>query len=561
MLIQAEEKGHEVTYNVIRQFLIEQGHIAPERIAIATGTQRELDGVNLLDPNNKVEFVITVEALKEGWDCPFAYVFCSVATVHSKKDVEQILGRVLRMPYAKKRLHEELNRAYAHVSATSWPQAVSQLEDRLVNMGFEEQEAEQVIQPQLPEISTVNPTPGTGAVPQVISMVLSAAPLLTYLATEELSKVVVRQIRENKVALEIRGEVNPEFEARLVESVAPQDREALKKTIQIYRLQMPHTPSQSGEKFAVPQLCLWVDGALEVVEKDWYLDQSGWDLLIFPAELNEGEFNIREEAESFLIDINGRQLTTRYLGAQIPLAIDDVDTGWTELQLARYLDRKLYQPDIRQEVLQEWLSRCVKFLTSHRRIPLINLIRGKFLLEKALREKIKICREQAYNQGYQHTLFSSDARIETSSTYSFEYDPNNYPAHWFYSGRYQFSKHFYPHVGELDSSGEEFECAEVIDRCPQVKYWVRNLAQQPMFSFKLPLANGYFYPDFVGELVDGRKFVVEYKGAHLEEFEREKKNVGELWQEKSNGKAIFLWAVKENEHHQDVATQFNALLK
>ena len=92
-----------------------------------------------------------MEALKEGWDCSFAYVFCSVATVNSKKDVEQILGRVLRMPYAKRRKEAELNRAYAHVSRASWPNAVNQLHDRLVDMGFEDSEADAFIEkvPQL----------------------------------------------------------------------------------------------------------------------------------------------------------------------------------------------------------------------------------------------------------------------------------------------------------------------------------------------------------------------------------------------------------------------------
>lgn len=64
VLIQAEDRGHEVTYEVIRSFLIEQEKIAPERIAVATGQQRELENVNLLDPRNPVEFVINVEALK-----------------------------------------------------------------------------------------------------------------------------------------------------------------------------------------------------------------------------------------------------------------------------------------------------------------------------------------------------------------------------------------------------------------------------------------------------------------------------------------------------------------
>jgi type III restriction enzyme len=41
------------------------------------------------------------------------------------------------MPYAKRRKEVDLNRAYAHVSRASWPNAVKQLHDRLVDMGFE----------------------------------------------------------------------------------------------------------------------------------------------------------------------------------------------------------------------------------------------------------------------------------------------------------------------------------------------------------------------------------------------------------------------------------------
>jgi type III restriction enzyme len=154
VLIQTEEKGREVTVGVVEKFLIEQCNLSRKQIAIATGTQRELDGVNLFDPDNKIEAVITMEALKEGWDCSFAYVFCSVATVHSKKDVEQLLGRVLRMPYARERVHTELNRAYAHVSSASWTKAAEQMEDCLVDMGFDKLEAEQYTQLQTDLVNT-----------------------------------------------------------------------------------------------------------------------------------------------------------------------------------------------------------------------------------------------------------------------------------------------------------------------------------------------------------------------------------------------------------------------
>ena len=151
ILFQAEEKGREVTKEILLKHLVEQEKIPREKIAVVTGDQKELDGINLFARDCLIDFVITVEALKEGWDCSFAYVFCSVATVNSKKDVEQILGRVLRMPYAKRRKDAELNRAYAHVSRASWPNAVKQLHDRLVDMGFEDSEADAFIEkvPQL----------------------------------------------------------------------------------------------------------------------------------------------------------------------------------------------------------------------------------------------------------------------------------------------------------------------------------------------------------------------------------------------------------------------------
>ena len=94
---------------------MEVEQVPAERIAVATGDQRELDGINLFDPGCPIEHVITVEALKEGWDCSFAYVFCSVSRIRSAVDVEQLLGRVLRMPYATRRKADELNRAYAYL--------------------------------------------------------------------------------------------------------------------------------------------------------------------------------------------------------------------------------------------------------------------------------------------------------------------------------------------------------------------------------------------------------------------------------------------------------------
>ena len=78
--------------------------------------------------------MITIEALKGGWDCSFACVFCSVARIQSAVDVEQLLGRVLRMPYAARRRLSDLNRVYAFVSEPSFGASAQALADKLVAM-------------------------------------------------------------------------------------------------------------------------------------------------------------------------------------------------------------------------------------------------------------------------------------------------------------------------------------------------------------------------------------------------------------------------------------------
>ena len=140
VLFQAQKKNQEITVEALKKHLTDVENIPENAIAVATGDQRELDGIDLFDPCCPIEYVITVEALKEGWDCSFAYVFCSVSRIHSATDVEQLLGRVLRMPYAKRRRTAELNRAYAYLSEPSSGASARALTDKLVAMGFEEDE-------------------------------------------------------------------------------------------------------------------------------------------------------------------------------------------------------------------------------------------------------------------------------------------------------------------------------------------------------------------------------------------------------------------------------------
>ena len=84
-LFQAQPKGKEdaTTFEKMRKELVEAG-IPAGHIAIRTADVNELKNVDLLSPDCSIRYIVTVNALKEGWDCPFAYILASLANKTSQ---------------------------------------------------------------------------------------------------------------------------------------------------------------------------------------------------------------------------------------------------------------------------------------------------------------------------------------------------------------------------------------------------------------------------------------------------------------------------------------------
>ena len=142
VLFQAQPniKGKEnETYNIIRQKLIDKG-IPAEQVAIKTSKIDELGNTKLIDPSCPIRYIITVNALKEGWDCPFAYILASLANKTSRVDVEQILGRVLRQPYQTKMESPYLNNAYVLTSSNDFRQVLDSIVSGMNRAGFSRKE-------------------------------------------------------------------------------------------------------------------------------------------------------------------------------------------------------------------------------------------------------------------------------------------------------------------------------------------------------------------------------------------------------------------------------------
>lgn len=137
VLFQAQPKTSEdaTSFERLRDKLVKAG-IPAEQIAIKTADVNELKGVDLLSKECPIRFIITVNALKEGWDCPFAYILASLANKTSQVDVEQILGRVLRQPHARKQPNTLLNMSYVLTSSNDFGATLKQIVAGLNSAGF-----------------------------------------------------------------------------------------------------------------------------------------------------------------------------------------------------------------------------------------------------------------------------------------------------------------------------------------------------------------------------------------------------------------------------------------
>lgn len=574
VLVQAMPQGGEATVAVVRQHLIEQEHIPENQIAVATGSQKELDGINLFDPACPIRFVITVEALKEGWDCSFAYVLASLQSVNSAKDVEQLLGRVLRMPYAKSREQEALNRAYAHIVAENFAQAAASLKDRMVqNMGFERLETASLILPQ----QSLPLAGGEGATPAIKSastpvipdchIELPQAPDTQHWPEELKAAVKILPSSQGATVL-LKGDMDSQTLAQaqtfITQTVPEKARQAVKEQFDAHRAirQALRAPAQLGISFApIPQLCLKLDDFLELVERETLSALGDWNLLDQKVQLLN--FAIQETVNSFEIDVNGEKVKYKHIDAQ-QLQLNEVASHVSEQDLVRWLDQQVRQPYLSQSVLQAWLVKMLTHLQHERGITLTALVRARFQLAQALGKELERLRQQAMEKGFQGRLLEMTVpALEEMAHYSFHFQPGQYPARNCYQGSYEFKKHFYPLIHDLrektgaGKTAEEFLCAQAIDAHSKVKHWVRNIERQEKFSFWLPTSSDYFYPDFVAELTDGRVLAVEYKGEPYKtnDDSKEKKQVGYQWEKSSNGRCLFLFAVAEDEAGRSVFQQ------
>ena len=137
VLFQAQPKTRDdnTTFEKLKEQLLALG-IPENQIKIKTANMDELKDIDLMSRSCEVRYIITINALKEGWDCPFAYILASLADKSSAVDVEQILGRVLRQPYVQKHKSYQLNLSYVLTASAKFNDTLQSIVRGLQESGF-----------------------------------------------------------------------------------------------------------------------------------------------------------------------------------------------------------------------------------------------------------------------------------------------------------------------------------------------------------------------------------------------------------------------------------------
>jgi type III restriction enzyme len=561
LLIQAERVD---ACEPLRNRMVSEFGIARDEVKISVGRLYELkDIADIASTKCVVRFIITVEKLREGWDCPFAYVLCSLKETRSATAIEQIVGRILRLPHARAKLHPNLNCAYAFSVSDSIIEVLAELREALEHNGFTAAEAERIIIPVFQGSMLLGAHPRTVQVkPSVID-----APVAQMQVAALAGKVRIDAARGEITVLvpldqdeleRLSSCVNtPEAKAQVVE-VAALVREAERAFGGSGQTRLP-SPYEQQLDFIVPVLCVRESGTLFEFESTFLLEHP-WKLSAKDASLS-GSYNplVRPVGGAGVVDVGAKgEVQTSQLQTSQPaefvarlhqqvLALG-VSDDWTLEGLVAWLDRQIEHGDIPVGESAEFLRRVMRGLMVKFDIAdMSSLASDRYRLRDEIEKRIQEHRDTERKAAFQLFLLP-DSTLAVSAERAINFKTMVYEPSWLYEGGFQFKRHYFgPKPGELaeftpnGKTAEEFKCAQFLDGLPGVTFWVRNLARRTT-SFRLHTSTDWFYPDFLCQLSDGRVLAVEYKGKHLYTAgdAEEKRVVGAVWASRSGGHCLFV---------------------
>lgn len=557
VLFQAEPKTKEdnATFDKIKAMLIEKG-IKECEIKIKTADKNELAGLDLMSPDCEVRYIITVNALKEGWDCPYAYILASLADKNSAVDVEQILGRVLRLPYTRKNPNPMLNMSYVLTASNKFLDTVQNVVEGLNRAGFSSKDYRiadtQVVNNESPENATVAAPTAMGESLECLGEMNLSKEMPDQVGHDNMQNVKTQSLESWNLGTNANT-ASPAVQD--IERLARQENETMEKQIQESKSSgVAPTPAdlekqvknahikenfiESASGICLPKFFMNMDG----IENDLFgLREMEFekDMLLkkFPLRTCDTSINFDNvDAEIYKVDLDesskdntptfckvGKDVQTNL--AQWILSIKDVESKRKKCaEMLVGLVGKMYPiPD------QEIKIYIERVLESFDDAAFNHMLNNSAPYAAKIKAAIQNHADTYVRDEFRRELDSD--KIILKPSYMFKKQKP-------YSAK---GKSIAKSLYEPEEGFNEFEAEVVNDiaNLENVEFWTRNKERSDF------CINGFInhYPDFIIKTKKGKIVLLETKGDHLDAAR--KIELGNLWASKAGNEYRYCLVYKD----------------
>ncbi len=548
-LFQAQPKGKEdaTTFEKLRDKLVDKG-IPAEQIAIRTADVNELKNTDLMSPDCPVRYIITVNALKEGWDCPFAYILASLANKTSQVDVEQILGRILRLPHTSQHTQSALNMSYVLTSSNDFNNTVAHIVKGLNSAGFSDKDYRigEPAKPQAPEQAEEQITLPD---PQGASEPETAEDDFSWL-DDKLIETELERRREQMQTPEIAQKADTMLDAaaeiekaytNAIQQVGndpildnlPQEERDKVKTYEVNPQFL-----EDIETLRIPQFflkieqSLFTDGSFELLDKEmlaegFTLKGKAYDIDFAAADDEIREIDVREQDGGLPKVFKMESAEQRYFKEWFNNLPPESRVRQCKDMMFNQLN-KLNMVDAAE--LKAYINRIVDDMD---KAQLAAMEKAPLGYAAKIRTKIETLLENHYRETFEKWLETE--RIVCMP--SFRLRPAIHPTT--YTDIYARSLYA---AEEGNMNKLEQKLVVELTALPNVRWWHRNIAKQ---DFAI---NGFIthYPDILIMTQSGKLICAEAKGEHLKnDGSRERIALGQAWRTAA-GKDYRYYMVFEN---------------
>lgn len=545
ILFQAQSniKGKDnTTFQKIKEQLVKL-RIPEEQIKIKVSGIDELKGINLMDRNCPVRYIITVNALKEGWDCPNAYILASLADKSSAVEVEQILGRVLRQPYVTKHNSPLLNMSFVLTASAKFKDTLDNIVKGLQDAGFSK---EDYFAEELPEPKLSND--------DILQQDLFENPISTEVKSDDEFNINAIDFNpDEKVTLDtytnnitVIGHITEKavIESKLFEekvnNLEIDDNttfftEVMKQTPKRYLIDKQF--ESIVKPIVLPQFFLKTETE-ELTQNILFEELTTSDYLLNKNSLLKG-FNLLEcdtkidfdeiSAEIYSVDFDsnkGTATANKVTQRAKNILVDTILSKPKENQIkdvSKFIVSKLGDmTPISEQDLKRYVGRVFESLSNDQIRDIIN---NEFIYIQKIKNKINDLSSTYSKQRFKILLDSNEVFVKENFSFNESINPINLST--------SIGKSLYEREDTMN--GFEQDMIMTIATMDNVVFWHRNLTRGKGFFI-----NGYYrdhYPDFIIYTQKGNLVLIETKGDHLDNDDSKDKNkLGKIWAEKSGDK-------------------------